>query len=873
MRKFISIILAFAMMLSLFVTSASASDSQYEEISFFLSQLGISQGVTGDENGNITRAEFAAMIVRGINMTSLSASAGSFEDCSDSPFEKEIYIAKALGITNGTSAITFSPESGVGYNAAAKMLVSALGYTAKAEAMGGYPSAYVRIANSLGLMSGADTSAETVSAKDAFIMIYNMMTADVAVADGIEDGNLTVTSRRGRNLLTENFDYTYVTGVIETVSGHGINFAGMENDCIQIGTEYLKSDYDYTQLLGYDADAWYDDNGYVRAVIPTSANDAVTISAENVTGYSNHTLTADDISSGKEKKYSLEKGFSFIQNGRLIAHTDDSFIFPEGSLRLIDNNGNGRYDFVIAEKIEYFVVSAINGVNKVIYDYNSVYPSISLESDDEYTVSLTVDGAPGAVYDLTENMVCEVLMSEDGKLCKIAATTSMVSGTVAEKGDDYVVIGGKSYKYTSYFLGTGLSLTIGSTYDVLLSTDGRIVSVAGSGADSMKYGFFMDCSLGSGLNAEAKIKLLTYNGDIAVYTLKDKITLDGTSAEATSVKGIFVDASGIPKYQVIRYKEKEGTITHIDTADTMGEQWVVDANEPENNSLTKFCEKLSVHYRSSVTFGIPNVSFKNAIIFNVPKALSTKEGEKYDDDLFMLGGTGDLTNDATYTVDVYDYDERYLPAVIVMYKTVDSSTLASPSSSSTGYVVRSITDAVDGDGNALKLLKLFGGGMYRQYFIDPDSYQAIVKKDAVPKRGDIVRITTDSKGYIVGLANDVSYNRDDGSIFVNYGQGGVSTVSYDYLSYYSGKVLAFGDGHIALEADNAPSSALSSGNVVNLALGTVKYVVYNVADDEIYAGNSASVVSKMTAGFENASRVVCKTSHYTVNTVYIYIEE
>jgi len=873
MRKVLSFMLSLVMMLSIFGVNAVASDTSYDSETFsFLSQLGITKDVIGNEDGKITRAEFTAMIVRALNLTNLTPDTTLFEDCSDSPFTSEIHIAKSIGITNGTSANAFSPNHTVTASVAAKMAVAALGYTAKAEATGGYPTAYLQIAASLDLFTGVNSNDDVLSVSDAFTFIYNMMLAEVAVASGVENGNVVSQTADGINLLTENFGYTYVSGTVDTVGSEGVNYESSADNSIEIGGTFYKTENDFSPLLGCDVDAWYDDQGYVRIAIPSSSNNVVTLSAEEVVGYTDFKLETEDADSYKKKVYNIEKGFSFILNGRLISHNDSSFKFNKGTLKLIDNDGNGKYDFVVAEKTEYFVIGSVNAVNGVIYDSNSAYKSISLESDDEYSVELTLNGTPASVYDLEESMVCEVLMSEDYKLCKVNAYLSVVSGVVAEKGNDYYIIDGKSYKLTDYFNNLGIDISIGSAYDFLISSDGSIISVANSASSSMKYGYFMDCASKGGLESTVVVKVMTTIGDIQIFTLKDKIVMDGKPAEASYVKDILKPAD-VPKYQVIRYKESDGVITHLDLFDEGGEEWVVGEYEPDDNSLTKYADKLSVHYRSSVTFGIPNVSFKNAVIFEVPKALATDPNVKYSDELFMVSGTGSLTNDATYKVDVYDYDERYVPSVIVLYRSTDSSILATPSSSGVGYMVREMSDAIDSEGVAQKLLKVYGNGKYAQYFIDPVSYESMVKQKKIPKQGDIVRLTTNAKGYVVGISIDVTYDKESKEIKVNYGQSGVSNLSYDYLSYYSGRVLAIGNSHIALNAENAPSGAVSGGGIVNLSLGSARYVIYNTTNGEIYAGNSQSVVSKLNAGLENASRVVCKTSHYSVGTVYIYIEE
>ncbi len=874
MRKILSLFLIFTMIFTLpaFASQSDAHDSAPYQL---LSQLGVTLDVAGNADGNVTRAEFTAMIVRGANMLGLTPDTTVFEDCSNSPFNTEIHIAKALGITNGTSPNLFSPDLTVSTSVAAKMAVTALGYSDKAEAMGGYPTAYLKLASSLKLLSGVEAQGDVISLNDAYILIYNMILADAAVVSGVEDGNLIVNTSKGVNLLSENFGYTHVEGVVDTVWEHGINYASDSGNSIEIAGSFYKTDFDFTHLLGYNVDAWCDKDGFIRAVVPTDSNKSQNFDSDDVVSYSSHTLRVYDEETDREKSYAMEKGFSFIWNGRVIAHCDNDFKFPDGTINLVDNNGNGKYDFVIANKKEHFVVAGINAVNNVIYDEKSPMKSISLQNDDNYTVSLLVNGISAGVYDLEENMVCEVLMSRDGGLCKITAQPSMVSGVVSEKGTDYCIIDGKEYKYTSYFNSLGITLSIGTSYDLLLSSDKRIVSVANLSQSAMQYGYYLDYSKKGGLDSTVSLKIMTAAGEIATFEVKEKLMLDGSPIDASSsTLRDKLKTGDIPKYQVVRYKESNGMITHLDTAEAADAAWTVGQWKPDDNSLTKFVDKKAVHYRSSVAFGIPNVSFKNAVIFEVPQDLKTKTDVKYSDELFSITGTGTITNDTTPTVDAYDYDERYLPAVIVIYRATDSSNLKTPSGSSVGYMVRELSDAIDSEGAQLKLLKVFGGGKYKQFFIDPASYNQMVIQGSIPSHGDIVRLTTNSKGYVVGISVDVTYDEATKAPTVNYGQGGVSTTSYEYLTYYSGKVLAHGNAHIALLAQNVPAENVKSGNgIVNLGLGNATYVVFNTKTGEVGAGNSSSVISKLVGGIENASHVVCKSSYYSVNTIYIYLED
>ena len=67
-----------------------------------------------------------------------------------------IYKAKYLGIVNGTSDITFEPESNVTYEQAIKMIVCAIGYGEESLREGGWPNGYIIQANKLGILENIE---------------------------------------------------------------------------------------------------------------------------------------------------------------------------------------------------------------------------------------------------------------------------------------------------------------------------------------------------------------------------------------------------------------------------------------------------------------------------------------------------------------------------------------------------------------------------------------------------------------------------------------------------------------------------------------------------------------------------------------------
>ena len=128
---------------------------------------------------NITRAQFAAMIVRANNLAKAAEAAKvtptGFTDVPVTHWANGyIAIAKNQMYVNGYPSGKFMPEGQITYQEMAKMLVCALG---KGEVGDIWPTSYIVKAQSLGLLNGvtAPVFTEKATRGDVFKMLYNMM--------------------------------------------------------------------------------------------------------------------------------------------------------------------------------------------------------------------------------------------------------------------------------------------------------------------------------------------------------------------------------------------------------------------------------------------------------------------------------------------------------------------------------------------------------------------------------------------------------------------------------------------------------------------------------------------------------------------------
>ena len=151
-----------------------------------LKKAGIISGYSKDSEDfkaekNVTRAEFASMIVRALNLEasakSLATVPTGFKDVPTNLWANGyIAVAKQQGIINGYPNGTFQPNRQISYQDMATMLTIALG---KAEVGTVYPAGYIVKAQQLGLFNKVDVPAYTDMATrgNVFKMVYNMITS------------------------------------------------------------------------------------------------------------------------------------------------------------------------------------------------------------------------------------------------------------------------------------------------------------------------------------------------------------------------------------------------------------------------------------------------------------------------------------------------------------------------------------------------------------------------------------------------------------------------------------------------------------------------------------------------------------------------
>ena len=227
MKKFLSLVLALVMTMSLVTVSAGAKDFTddssitYKEAVDVISALGVVDGYSGGDfrpDDVLTRGAAAKIICNLIlgptTADALSASSAPFVDVpTTNTFAGYITYCSQQGIISGYADGTFRPTGTLSGNAFMKMLLGALGYDSSIE---GYTGAnwtvnVIKQAVGIGLDDGNDNfvGSQAVTREEAALYAFNMLQATMVEYDQqntIVVGDITINTTSSRKDVSNTTD-------------------------------------------------------------------------------------------------------------------------------------------------------------------------------------------------------------------------------------------------------------------------------------------------------------------------------------------------------------------------------------------------------------------------------------------------------------------------------------------------------------------------------------------------------------------------------------------------------------------------------------------------------------------------------------------
>ncbi len=627
LKKTLAVVLAFAMILSMGLTSMAAySDVEagtvVSEAVGILSNLNI---LTGFEDGTfkpeetVTRAQMAAIICRMLGYEDQAQSSkGStiFNDvAADHWASGYINVAQAQQIINGYGDGNYGPEDLVTYEQAVKMIVSALGYDLAANAKGGYPTGYLAIASAEGITKKANGRVGDPAARGTIaVLVYNSLEVNL-----FEQGVWTTTGEDDEygyddeNILTKYLDIQKWEGVVTTTPASGV--AGGTYDATATPKVALSDAYKWA----------FDDLDYERAentsTFPTTRADKVDVNpylGKNVILYvGEDSLTGEDtvfaITENRDKNSSLKISVTQLVGDKEKYYDDEAYVvgykevgsskvkditiqkeitkdkkvvqsdaavyrnFNDSLGLLAPTTGTGFHTKEIAK-----VAGAAGVIEFISNDGDDEYEVILVTSYDREAVIETIEERNGEyTFDTYRGKLPKVDTEDEDQL--VIVYKDGVAATVADlAANDTVSYVEVATGFEIYYVS---SATVSGTVEAYDTTN-KVVTIAGTDYEvSPKLGKTVDK-----LSGEEGIFFLNVDGQIAWNETNPTAT-----GKYALVTAIYEESSGVDTGWFVQTVLADGSIAEYKIADRAevitsekGDVKAVKAaNGLKDNALTK----------------------------------------------------------------------------------------------------------------------------------------------------------------------------------------------------------------------------------------------------------------------------------------------
>ena len=540
MKKFLSLVLALVMTMSLVTVSAGAKDFSdddsitYQEAVDVISEIGVVDGYTGGDfkpTDVLTRGAAAKIICNLIlgptTASALSASSAPFKDVPVSnTFAGYITYCAQEKIINGYPDGTFRPTGTLTGNAFMKMLLGALGYDSAVESYTGpnWSVAVIKQAAGIGLDDGNDefVGSKAVTREEAALYAFNMLQATMVEYDAktsVDINGATVTIAGDKAKEIENTSRT--DGYID------------DDNKMQFAERYftdLRLTTDTTDDFGRPANTWrfkgVEVGTFAKTADATYTADVKLGQIYSDLGMSDKDEAAPVFVDGVEASESAK-----VSKGNDLKVSELKFT---NSPVAKCNVGNGTLvEAYLDEDTNDVTIVAINTyvaeVNKVVAKTNSkdAYITLSelaaengatsgLRANDEFeTTGFENDQIVLFTYANNEIQSVKAAESAEGTLTrKVSGKSINLGETKYDFSKMYSVDGGES------------SLGIDSEYVVYLDANGYAIYVEETEYNIADYAYLRALQGSSVAFASDKAALITYDGKMKTVDTKEDYTND-----------------------------------------------------------------------------------------------------------------------------------------------------------------------------------------------------------------------------------------------------------------------------------------------------------------------------------------------------------
>ncbi len=859
LKKLISFVTVLAVLLS--AVNVFSQDGQqkiynerrYELSKALLSQIADADMFLQDPQETFTRIRFTEGILRFMGIDENDSAEQIYNDVPKT-MEGSGYVAAAYERGIISAADKFSPGEIITYPEALKMIMSLFDCQNAAQTCGGYPMGYQSVAQRLGVLKGTGYAVQAkITAADICILLRNFLLTHCMETESINNVNpdFSVTYETTEELNIEKyFSLTMSEGLItETayssmVLGTGIN----KGEYIGVNGNKYPGFYLGEEYLGKSAEVYFNENDEVCAVVEKD-NTEESFALEDYDKIENGNIYYMNSANKKETR-PLTQAYTVIYNGRRTETlTADMLKQKSGTVRLLDNDNDGKTDVVFFNEYLYGIVEGVDYTGGRMGIKNSL--SINIDGEEVGFSCSNIDGETVKPYDIERGDAVAIKKSADGLLVNIVVLNKTVEGTLSAVGSDNIEIDGAVYKASEFLLKNDKDkLKLRSNLRVAIGINNEAAIVCDTNKEYV-YGYVIKWEpVSRHLSSAIEMKMLTPNNTVEIYNLADTVKINKSSTKIKSVKSVLDTASfvrGIVRYAL----NKEGKIERMDLPK--------DASTPEaqtgDDVFVRNYAGVSGYYRSSPKAFVPYAAISSAVVFNVPSDVNA------DEKAYSVIQLSDIMGNTRHTTDLYDIDSYGNAGAAVLY----DSDAANISYTSQSYIVKKVVSVINPDGETGTGIKCWSNSGMETLFI-PDDVSLEKSAGGTVGMGDIIRIRK-KNDKIEKVIVDI--DMDTGVPVLNASSTAELNVTPANISYNTGYVYSCSDNSICLSDTQSSGLKVNPADMRYMFLSTaVKAVRLNLRDKELTPIDIGDIHSAVGYGSSGDFAIVRQTNDSTA-TIFI----
>lgn len=720
MKRKISSLLALCLALLFLNTAAvSAEETALTDDEITAAEMLAALGVIDDfdlstynPREEVARGEFACFVARLLKADRPMSDAIYYYDVPSGHWAYDaITSLTELGYLSGDGDRLFRPDETIKTCDAYSVLIKALGYGTRIGIWTDYETGCLRTAAALKLSDGYSPS-ESLTMGDMYISLKNSLTIDMYEVAEISDDSIKYERSGTQTLLSLYYDSYYNEGIVTGAEAMGIDGSrALDRGEIEIDNlVYNSVGRDYTDYFGCRVAYIYSEeesgNRKIIWIGQTGKSSVTDISAEDGECWFDATSMTlsyyENSGSNTLKKKRISNGAAVIYNGEnyedggldtlLPGKSDEATHSRDMRIRLISSGGSSPCDAVVIDEYETFCAEAVDKNAETVYGDNQ--RPYSMDKGKADYVTLKNDAGAEILFDeITEGDIISYAKSRSGSVINALISRKTVEGTVTELSSETPpVITLDDTKYRCENNGVASKIKPGSRMKLYFDAFSRVYDAEVITFDCF-LAYIIDASANNAVDEWVKLKVLDESGNIAVYKLAPRVTVNGEKYTGCAASYNALFPQGSKKNQLVLCTvNKENEISAIETSSY-------------EDRLTLATEPVRALYKSnSGKFGAKVIIDQNTKIFAVPDEYDMA---KADDEDFMIKKKSQLLNDTNYTVESYIVDEETEFADAIIVYGHDWST---PSASTPCVLIESINSMLNSDGVTVDGIRGYSAG-------------------------------------------------------------------------------------------------------------------------------------------------------------------